>query len=74
MILLLAVAWHQAQPPLIWGIYAPKEVPLGDAPKEVPLGDAPKEVPLGDAPKVSIPLEGKVPFGDKGAPPPCSTS
>jgi putative transposase len=22
-------------------IYAPKEVPLGDAPKEVPLGDAP---------------------------------
>jgi hypothetical protein len=44
--------------------YAPKEVPLGDAPKEVPLGDAPKEVPLGDAPKVSIPLDGKVPFGD----------
>jgi hypothetical protein len=24
------------------------------------------------APKVSIPLEGKVPFADKGAPPPCS--
>jgi len=62
--------------PLIWGIYAPKEVPSGDAPKEVPSGDAPKEVPSGDAPKevpsgdalkVSIPLEGKVPSGTKGA-------
>jgi hypothetical protein len=28
--------------PLIYGIYAPKEVPLGGAPKEGPLGGRPK--------------------------------
>src|SRR5690349_18828572 len=39
----------QSELPLNWGIYAPKEIPLGDAPK------------------VSIPLVGKVPSGDKGA-------
>jgi hypothetical protein len=65
--------------PLTRRIYAPKEVPLGDAPKvSIPLGgkvslaDVPKvlipieeNVALGDALKVSIRLMGKIPLGTK---------